>query len=408
MYRMDFVQDRFPYSYILTPTNKESGPKKKNLVQLRNVRFVSSPHCRTQKGSNGRKLEISQRLPSDSLRPKSLWFLPLQTVMSNLPEAKPRSHSSNDRHFASSNTGPEKDCINAAQRDSLNDELDEHTSLVETLSHESLTSPIREQQPRINWFDASMHLIKGNLGPGCLNLPRAFSLSGWVLGTVLLVLVVVQGIYSMILLVEVKQILLDSNYRSRTFMDVAKVSLGSKGHSCVQVLLFVLQTGVCCVFLDLIATNLKTQTGLSTHVSIAWVTVALLLVVLVRYLKDLRLLSTTANVFMITAVVTAAVTAVTVIKADGSALPPKATSDFGDSVTFVSSMFFSFEGIGLVLPIGTLLRKLRFGSILHFLTPVCVCARFPHSVENAFTVASTPDEVRRSNFVFRTWVLPGE
>ena len=261
---------------------------------------------------------------------------------------------------------PLKDNVNHPPQDSFHDELDEHTNLVDALRHESMTSQIREHQPRIDWFDASMHLIKGNLGPGCLNLPRAFTLSGWLLGTFLLFLVVVQGIYSMILLVELKQILLDANYRTQTFMDVANVSLGSKGRTFVQFFLFVLQTGVCCVFLDLIATNLETRTGLSTHASIAWVTGSLLLVVLVRYLKDLRLLSTTANVFMITAVITAAVVALIAVEADGSALPPKATFNFGDSVTFISSMFFSFEGIGLVLPIGTFPRKRQFRSNCHF------------------------------------------
>eukprot|EP00537_Pseudo-nitzschia_pungens_P001807 CAMPEP_0172373084 /NCGR_PEP_ID=MMETSP1060-20121228/50265_1 /TAXON_ID=37318 /ORGANISM="Pseudo-nitzschia pungens, Strain cf. cingulata" /LENGTH=154 /DNA_ID=CAMNT_0013099295 /DNA_START=384 /DNA_END=844 /DNA_ORIENTATION=- len=34
----------------------------------------------------------------------------------------------------------------------------------------------------ISEFDAVMHLVKGNLGPGCLNIPHAFALSGWVLG----------------------------------------------------------------------------------------------------------------------------------------------------------------------------------------------------------------------------------
>lgn len=208
-------------------------------------------------------------------------------------------------------------------------------------------------QPRINWFDASMHLIKGNLGPGCLNLPHAFALSGWLLGSSLFLIVALQGIYSMALLAELKQTLVDSNFDVRTFMDVAQVSLGSRGHTFVQIFLFVLQAGVCCVFLDLIATNLKAQTNLSDITSIVIVTTSLLLIVLVRYMKDLRILSATANVFMITAIFTAAVAAAMQIVADDIQLPRKATDDLGDVATFISSMFFSFEGIGLVLPVGT-------------------------------------------------------
>jgi amino acid permease len=239
------------------------------------------------------------------------------------------------------------------QPEPLLDECEEHVGLVNTspleLFHEL---PIPREKLSINWFDAGMHLIKGNLGPGCLNLPRAFALSGGFLGTFLLCVVVTQGVYSMVLLAELKQILLDSNYRANTFMDVAHASLGSRGRTFVQVFLFVLQTGVCCVFLDLIATNLRAQTRLSASLSIFLVTGALLFIVLFRHMKDLRLLSTIANCFMISAVLTASVTAVVQIAEDNIALPPKATSDLGDAATFISSMFFAFEGIGLVLPIG--------------------------------------------------------
>ena len=58
---------------------------------------------------------------------------------------------------------------------------------------------------QISIFDAIQHLIKGNLGPGCLNIPNAFALCGWILGSFLFLLVAIQGIYSMILLVYCKR-----------------------------------------------------------------------------------------------------------------------------------------------------------------------------------------------------------
>jgi amino acid permease len=55
------------------------------------------------------------------------------------------------------------------------------------------------------------------------------------------------------------------------------------------------------------------------------------------------------------------------------------TSDWGDIVTFVSAMFFSFEGIGLVLP-----------------------------VENSFTASyATLEEESKANHRYRRCVLPG-
>jgi len=206
-----------------------------------------------------------------------------------------------------------------------------------------------EQVQRITWFDASMHLIKGNLGPGCLNIPHAFALSGWLLGTGLFLLVAIQGIYSMYLLTFCKRLL---PVRCHTFMDVAHYALGKPGQRTVQCLLFVLQTGVCCVFLSLIATNLQAQTDMGHTACVVFTTIALLGVVLLQKLKDLRWLSAIANVFMITAIVTSAVAGIRQFISDDLPPPPRvATSEPGDIATFVTAMFFSFEGIGLVLPV---------------------------------------------------------
>lgn len=262
----------------------------------------------------------------------------------------------------------------------LSDEMDEDSS---------------SSSSRIGAWDASMHLIKGNLGPGCLNLPHAFGASGWLLGSCLFVTIAIQGIYSMTLLAEIKQALNDnasgptstmhfndspnyemSSYQRRrrsdrtesqprrdntdetpqqqvsTFMDVAELSLGSRGKAIVQVFLFILQTGVCCVFLSLIATNLNAESPtLKQGTSILLVTLALLVVVWLRNLKDLRWLSASANFLMIVSIGTAVVAAVRQIRAEQVPLPPKGTEDLGEIATFTSSLFFAFEGIGLVLPV---------------------------------------------------------
>jgi amino acid permease len=225
-----------------------------------------------------------------------------------------------------------------------------------------------------------MHLIKGNLGPGCLNLPHAFVLSGWLLGSTLLIVIAIQGIYSMYLLAYCKDLLRDKH--AHTFMDVAHEALGTKGQRVVQMFLFVLQGGVCSVFLSLIATNLAAQTGLSMTLCIAMVTFALLGIVLQRALKDLRWLSTTANALMLTAILTAAIAGILEILQNPD-LPQanqrRGTSNMGDIATFVSSMFFSFEGIGLVLP-----------------------------VENSFTKGyATVQEASHANVHYRSRVLVG-
>jgi amino acid permease len=289
------------------------------------------------------------------------------------------------------------------------DEQEETRSLEITEAHSSTSTGSAgsgQEQPRISSFDARMHLIKGNLGPGCLNLPHAFGLSGWLLGSGLFFVVAAQGIYSMYLLAECKNTIVlasssssyptgtttPAHHHVNTFMDVAHVALGSKGQHIVQVFLFVLQTGVCCVFLSLIATNLTAQTGWSNAVCVSVVTVALLGIVLLRFLKSLRWLSTTANAFMVLAIVTAAIAGISeIVTNDALPAPPKATSDGGDVATFVSSMFFSFEGIGLVLPVENSFVGVGGGG----------------GGGAGSSSSSSREATTRANYQYRTRVLPG-
>ena len=216
---------------------------------------------------------------------------------------------------------------------------------------------------RLSPLDAAIHLVKGNLGPGCLNLPHAFALSGWALGSGLFLLIALQGIYSMWLLVYCKNVLPSSRH---TFMDVAKATLGPVGGHLVEVFLFVLQGGVCCVFLSLIRTNLRAfLPWLSDIASVLIVTILLMLMVLLRFLKDLLWLSATANVIMVIAILTATVAGLVHFNA---ADPDIIATNPVPSVliTFTSDMFFAFEGIGLVLPVENnyYSQKYSFSSIL--------------------------------------------
>jgi amino acid permease len=246
-------------------------------------------------------------------------------------------------------------------------------------------SPERETVKRITGLDATSALIKGNLGPGCLNLPHAFALTGWALGSFFFCVVAIQGIYSMWLLTYCKQLLTDHGKDGKTFMDLARLSLGGFGQRLVQIFLFILQTGVCCVFMSLISTNLQGAfnavgfVDVSSYTRTTILTLVLMALVLLRFIKNLRWLSAIANSLMIIAIFTAASAGLTEIEQNSQTLlPPKAgSSSFEDMATFVSAMFFAFEGIGLVMPI-----------------------------ENSFTAGYTdPNDVRRANKRFRKWLI---
>jgi hypothetical protein len=205
-----------------------------------------------------------------------------------------------------------------------------------------------------------------------LNLPHAFALTGWGLGSGLFFVVAVQGIYSMWLLLQCKNALVsrensnsivsreNSNSAVQTFMDVAHSALGPWGGRTVEVFLFILQSGVCCVFLSLLSTNLRAALpALSSSLAVLIVTLALSITVLLRFLKDLVWLSLLANVIMVLAILTACVAGTVQLfldesnRGDAMSAVPNSSGPwtFSAATTFTSDMFFAFEGIGLVLPI---------------------------------------------------------
>jgi amino acid permease len=216
-------------------------------------------------------------------------------------------------------------------------------------------------------LEAAVTLVKGNMGPGILNLPHAFCIAGYALGSGLFCFVAIQGIYSMSLLVHCKQILSQSSpgqsggttatlrASPKTFMAVAEAALGRAGGYMVEIFLFILQGGVCCVFLSLLTTNLRAAVPLLTAwESTATVTAVLLVTVsLLRFIKDLVWLNVAANGLMLLAIVTAVVASMIHAEeahAQGNSL--SAAHWTGKAIiTFTSDLFFAFEGIGLVLPV---------------------------------------------------------
>lgn len=249
--------------------------------------------------------------------------------------------------------------------------------------------------PRLSPAAAIITLVKGNLGPGVLNLPRAFAVTGYATGSVLFVVVALQGIHSMWLLVYCKNLLRrrhrhgdrhprggDGHGTVLTFMDVAEAALGRHGGRLTAVFLFVLQTGVCCVFLSLVATNLQAALHLPASAAVAVVTLALLGAVLVRFLRDLFWLNAAANAFMLAAVVTATVAGWHHHRhddiANDQAPLPAARGGVAAAVTFTSDMFFAFEGIGLVLPVENCYNhasKRSFAAVL-LCSMACVAVLF--------------------------------
>lgn len=207
--------------------------------------------------------------------------------------------------------------------------------------------------PRLTKLEVFLHLVKGNLGPGCLALPVVFAKVGPVQGSAILGLVAAGGIYSMLQLVHMKHALLRCGQSCHTFEDVGHLAFGLAGMRAVEVTVVLLQMGVTSVFFSLVLTNLTAGLGgvLPHSTCFLLVFAACSALSQLRHISALWPLSTLANVFMLCACLTAVVVSARVVIAGGMRLHPAPSFDVSASALCLSSLFFSFEGIALVLPI---------------------------------------------------------
>lgn len=214
------------------------------------------------------------------------------------------------------------------------------------------------QGRQISQLDAFFALVKGNLGPGLLALPFAFAHTGWVLGTPIFLLTVAQGVYTMLVLAECKRALTSPDVV--TMGDVAQKALGAWGRRVAEIFVFVVQGGVCCCFVDLVTGNMIDVLGkLFGPLSSSTVTLLMAPVFLgmsmFRNVAQLSSLNKLGIVAMAFSVVIGTVVGVQRLGAMGAQTAISAAAwsrrPITDSMMLAAAVFYSFEGLGLVLPV---------------------------------------------------------
>jgi proton-coupled amino acid transporter len=199
-------------------------------------------------------------------------------------------------------------------------------------------------------------------------LPFAFAQTGWMLGSVLMLFIALQGIYCMWLLAICKQLL--KGRQIMTFTDVAAYALGGTGKLLVQFFLVVVQGGCCTVYLQLISTNINSALssmdyGVDNHLMVVVVTLVLIPLSMLRFIGQLKVVSLLGNFLMLVAVLTVIIFAAQTIEVNGTEGSVAANSNVSSVALCVSSLFFAFEGMGLVLPVeNSMAHKEHFPRIL--------------------------------------------
>lgn len=214
------------------------------------------------------------------------------------------------------------------------------------------------------------HLLKGNLGAGCLALPIVYARLGVGSALGLFAVVALQGSYSMLLIVQCKNAVQKHGLKAQSYEDLGEVAFGAAGRRLVGGLVVALQLGVCCIFISLVVTNVHAGVpAVPERAILLAVFCVCALLSLLRDLSDLWPLSTAANVIMLAAIVTAvAVSARVLVQSGGRGEGPADGSRAREQVTFstiarcLSVQFFAYEGIALVLPVENAYRAQQPGG----------------------------------------------
>jgi proton-coupled amino acid transporter len=204
-----------------------------------------------------------------------------------------------------------------------------------------------------------MNVVKGNVGPGCLSLPYAFSHVGYYLGAPLILLLGAFTLTGWLMLLRCKQRL--AGDLPLSYGDVTARAFGPIGRSAVNFFVMLTQLGICSVYFSFIATNLNAVLpgGLAFASMRHLILLQLPFLIALGSITDLRNitpLSVAANLFLFLGLII-------VIGYDARNLehPQSDRSASTCSVQGIAIYFgnaiYSFEGIGIILPIENEMAK---------------------------------------------------
>mmetsp|Transcript_807 Transcript_807/g.1432 ORF Transcript_807/g.1432 Transcript_807/m.1432 type:complete len:533 (+) Transcript_807:278-1876(+) len=221
-----------------------------------------------------------------------------------------------------------------------------------------------EKHGELKLWQAYVHVVKGNVGPGCLSMPYAFSQGGLIPSLCIMIVFAPACIYCMLLLVWSKhKMLLDGGARGVSprqinFEEVGVYALGTMGGKIIEVFVLFTQLGVCSIYFDFCSTNLHAVfPNVEAKVFIILMTPVTMMTVLIRDARGLVVFSTIASFFIVSALLTIYGEVIPHLGGDLYKGPIRMFGQLDRVPLVFGSLAFAFEGIGLILPIESSLAE---------------------------------------------------
>jgi len=239
-----------------------------------------------------------------------------------------------------------------------------------------ITAPcVRDCDNGTSSLQTLAHLLKGNIGPGILNMPLAFLYAGLYVGIIGTTILGFICLYcSQLLLAASTKLCARHGFDSLSYEMTAHTAMAnshhewlrrhaSKAKATVRSFLVFTQMGICCVFFVFVSENLNQVimctigTGLVSQFQL--MAIILVPITLMTYISDLKTMapfSMTAGGLMITGFV---ITFYYLLRDLGSneVLDLPFFGSWASMPLFFSSAIYAFEGIGLVLPLENKMRQ---------------------------------------------------
>ena len=153
-----------------------------------------------------------------------------------------------------------------------------------------------------------MNVLKGNVGPGCLSLPFAFSKAGALLGPLGFFLLSSMAVYNMHLLISCRERLRREGRWARTYGEVAGIVFGKVGKPLVDTFIVLTQLGICCVYFSFFGDSFPSEDILGKARAIPYAYMAalafpiVLLLIIPKQVKNLAIFSAMSNFLICTSI----------------------------------------------------------------------------------------------------------
>ncbi|KAF9092235.1 neutral amino acid transporter [Mortierella sp. GBA35] len=292
------------------------------------------------------------RVANDSLRP------PPSSRPQSIKAAAPATAASGPQSYIVPSN--EKMTIPGSTRPSTKALAGEGTLIKEDImpdgsSNSDSSSGEVDEAPRgtVTPLKASFLLGKAFVGTGVLFLPKAFMNGGILFSCLTIAAVATICCISFLMLVKVRLVIRES------FQDIGLILFGKWARLAVLISVFLSQVGFCCAYLIFVAENVDavvqtftkcTFHGIEEKYYIFIPLVVLIPLVLIRKMEILSLPSMLANFFIIFGIVYLWYFSIHHLAVEGPG-PNIKLFNQNDFALLIGTIVFSFEGIGLVVPI---------------------------------------------------------